>query len=168
MNQTSTERSASMAKVSKSLMLNEDLSRLLDAQAKATGANFTRLVTAAIIQYLFTKPDGPEPHWMKMAVEIESGEYGVGDLPVERMRLVSAQGYRLLERYAKPGADREITCDSLSGMADDERKRIDRMYNDFKKLCLTGGDEDVSMDARIQRIVEGWAELRRRKDNLDG
>ena len=60
-----------MAKIQKSLLINEDLVRLLDAHAKRTGASFTRQVTAAVIQYLFSDPNGPLPRWMELAVELD-------------------------------------------------------------------------------------------------
>jgi len=62
-----------MAKIQKSLLINEDLVRLLEAHAKRTGASFTRQMTAAAIQYLFDDPQGPRHRWMQLAVELDEG-----------------------------------------------------------------------------------------------
>jgi len=66
-----------MAKIQKSLLINEDLVRLLEAHAKRTGASFTRQVTAAVIQYLFSDPQGPRPRWMEVAVELDDAHITV-------------------------------------------------------------------------------------------
>jgi hypothetical protein len=71
--------SKQMAKVQKSLLINEDLVRLLDAHAKLTGASFTRQVTAAVLQYLFSDPSGPNRSWMEFAVELDSGELNIAE-----------------------------------------------------------------------------------------
>jgi len=70
MNQPGTE-APNVAKTQKTFYLDDDLIRLLNAHAKRTGASFTRQVTAAVIQYLFSDPNGPLPRWMELAVELD-------------------------------------------------------------------------------------------------
>lgn len=61
----------SMAKKQRSLLLDESLGRLIDAFQEGSGATFTRIVTAAILQYLLREPGGPDPLWMRFAVTLE-------------------------------------------------------------------------------------------------
>ncbi len=68
-----------MAKVNKSMLLNEGLIRLIDSIQQKTGVSFTRVMTASVLQYLFHDTYGPERRWMEAAVAVERGEINVGE-----------------------------------------------------------------------------------------
>lgn len=72
------ERSG-MSKVSKSLMLNEDLAKLLDDYQTAMGISFTRILTAAIVDFLFEHTSGPNPQWISVAAAMDRGKMAVSD-----------------------------------------------------------------------------------------
>jgi len=72
-----------MAKVSKSFMLNVELSELTDAVSASTGASFTKIVTAALIQYLLGDLDHPHHTWMMAATALEKGDVAIPDLVVQ-------------------------------------------------------------------------------------
>ena len=76
----STEATA-LSKTQKTFYLHDNLIRLLDFLQSRTGASFTRQVTAAVIQYLFSRPDGPDPLVMEASVKLENAELSFDDLP---------------------------------------------------------------------------------------
>ncbi len=71
-----------MGKKQRSLLLDEDLTVVIDAVQSSSGATFTRLMTAAVIKHLFDKPH-PEPYWMSLAVALERGDLQVSDIPLK-------------------------------------------------------------------------------------
>ncbi len=78
-----------VAKKQKNALLDEGVCELVDILQKLSGATFPRIVTAALMQYIFdglqdADPDnlpGPDPLWMNIAVRIERGELSVDDVP---------------------------------------------------------------------------------------
>lgn len=70
-----------MAKKQRSLLLDEHLALLIEAVQNATGATFTRIITAAVIRYFFDEPAG-SPRWMKIAMALERGDATVADIPL--------------------------------------------------------------------------------------
>jgi len=79
-----------MAKTQKTVMIPEDIYRLIRHIEKSTGASFTRITIAALLQYLFTDPAGPRPQWMEHTVALELGEIQVADMPREREKEADA------------------------------------------------------------------------------
>jgi hypothetical protein len=73
-------KEGSMAKVSKSLYLNDQLSQVVDAVSESTGATFTKIVTASLIQYLFGDLEPPSPSWMRLAMALERGDSTVPEI----------------------------------------------------------------------------------------
>ncbi len=135
-----------MAKLSKSLLLNSELGDLLEAYQKKTGANFTRAVTAAIVQFLFDSPEGPDQLWMQYAVGIENGEIDVGKMPEQRTYDVTAEA---------KGTVRRPPTRVLIGQIPIPKDFRDR-YNQWKEFEGADGDSD------IEKILNRWAELQRR------
>lgn len=94
-----------MAKISKSLYLNDDLCRLMDAQQEHTGASFTRIVTAAILQYFFGNYTfGPSQFWLKLATRFERGDVTFERLPIEVLEHdidSECQALETLDEYEK-------------------------------------------------------------------
>ncbi len=79
-----------MGKTQKNALLDDGLCDVIDYLQKLTGATFPRIVTAAILKYLFevfhipaatdsTSP--PDPTWMRLAVDIERGDFTLGEVP---------------------------------------------------------------------------------------
>ena len=77
-----------MGKAQKTMMVPEDLYRLISAQERQTGSTFTRQAIAAFLQYFFADPNGPDPIWMNAVIAIENGEISLADLVAERKRSV--------------------------------------------------------------------------------
>ena len=87
-----------MAKVQKTLMVPQDLFKLIEAHEQKTGASFAKIMTAATLQFFFTKPAEPDSTWMELAVLIEKGDLAVGDvvrLLIDR-RLKKAEAFKQL------------------------------------------------------------------------
>ena|GEM_PF-7086972 len=135
-----------VAKTQRSFYLNDDLSRLLEAHSKATGASFTRMMTAAVLKYLFTHPSGPGSEWMEHAVSLELGEITVGDMPHQRANLVTAEGLR----------DSTILHDDPQEIAEDRSTRLRKMHASFTNMMRRSGDDPV------QKIIDHWTEARKR------
>jgi hypothetical protein len=93
---------ARMAKIQRAFYVSEDLDWLLDAYQEATGVSFTRLMTAAIVGYLFDGLEhadssvdvGPDQRWMRIASKLERNEILIEDVPVEIVKdvIASAKG----------------------------------------------------------------------------
>ena len=65
---------ADMAKVNKSMLLPEQLNAQLQDHEQRTGATFTRQAIAALLQYLYSRADGPDPRWMEFAIALDRGK----------------------------------------------------------------------------------------------
>lgn len=86
--QTRTEP-AQMAKTQKTFYLDDNLAGLIDEYQAATGVPFTRVITSAILSYLFDglqnpdplAPVGPDPTWMTVAWRLERGDVTLDELP---------------------------------------------------------------------------------------
>lgn len=71
-------------------MVPEGLYELSTLLEKRTGASFTRIVTAALVQHLFGAlvPGEPSPqegvdiYWTWLAIELEKGELAIEDVPM--------------------------------------------------------------------------------------
>ena len=91
MTATPKEDDRSMATVSKSFMLNHGLSEVLDAYSASTGVSFTKIVTAALLNYLFNKLDepehmqryGPDSTWMEVAWRLDRGDVSIDQVPMK-------------------------------------------------------------------------------------
>lgn len=139
--------SSKMAKIQKSLMVNEDLIRLIEAHQRRTGASFTRVMTAAVMQYLFTQPEGPDALWMEHAVELELDEITVGDMPEQRINDLTANSYgEVGSSEIIPGSEpKEIPPE------------FGKMYRRWKKLVRRSSDDPV------QKIIDHWGDKGRSK-----
>ena len=129
-----------MAKVQKTVMVPEDLYRLVQSFEKQTGASFTRITIAALLQYLFTRPEGPDPLWMEHAVSLELGEVQVGDMSAKRMNDLSADTYgQVGSTEVGPGAKvKEVDSDTR------------RSWSRWKKIAKHPGDDP------LQTIIDFW------------
>jgi len=74
-------------KKQKTVLLHDDLCGLLEAHEGFIGANFTRIITAAVLQYIFSDLiSGPHTEWMSFAVALDRGDLAVADIPAHRLR----------------------------------------------------------------------------------
>lgn len=64
----------------KNITLDQDVVDVVAALQSATGATMTRIVTAALLQYLFDP--GPQPLWMQLTLSLERGELELPDVPL--------------------------------------------------------------------------------------
>ena len=68
-------------KTQKGFHLDNELLARFAALEELHGASFTRLMSAAALQYLFANPDGPDTIWMQAAVAMNNGKLTLADLP---------------------------------------------------------------------------------------
>lgn len=81
-------------KTQKTFYLEAELEQLIDKVLELSGMNFTKFVTAALLQSLFdrcTHPEigpvvGPDALWTSFASRIERGDLKVGDIPESLMK----------------------------------------------------------------------------------
>ncbi|MEK6674657.1 MAG: hypothetical protein AABZ47_03270 [Planctomycetota bacterium] len=71
-----------MAKKQRSLLLDDRLSQLIDAMQLGSGATFTRIVSAALLQFIFDDSPGSDARWIRFAVQLERGDITITDIPV--------------------------------------------------------------------------------------
>lgn len=71
-----------VAKQQVNAMMDEGLVRLLRELQSTAGPTMTRLVTAAVLQYLFFSPSGPDDRWMRAALALEEGKVSAGQVPI--------------------------------------------------------------------------------------
>ena len=130
-----------MAKSQKTFYLNDDLTRLLDHISKRSGASFTRLVTAALLSYVFETPEGPADLWMQYAVSLDLGELSVGDIPKYRQEDHTCEA---LSRRS----DREH---EVTGQEDTAIAEHRRAWSRWKRITEADGDDPV------EKIMRYWA-----------
>lgn len=89
-----------MAKVQKSLLVPEDLNKRLSQLEQRSGATFTRVAIAALLQYLYSSPEdeGPDPLWMEFAVKLDRGEITLDALHNEYARHLCERAIPYLAR----------------------------------------------------------------------
>lgn len=132
-----------VGKSQKTVYLDDDLISLLQAQSKASGASLTRMITAAVIQYLFTNPDGPIPYWMEFAVSLELADIDVGMIP--RQRKSDSIADELARREMYPGIEElDIPDNSVE------------MDAKWRKHCGAVKDDP------IPRIIAAWTDMRKK------
>jgi len=84
-----------MAKVQKNFLIPEELAAIIDRISELSGANFTKIATAALLQYIFDPalhpeervPDGPiASQWMTFAVRLDRGDISLADIPNDTLK----------------------------------------------------------------------------------
>ena len=84
-----------MPKVQKTFLIPEELAALIDRISELSGANFTKIATAALLQYVFDPalhpgervPDGPiAATWMTFAVRLDRGDITLADIPNDTLK----------------------------------------------------------------------------------
>ena len=67
-------------KVSRHILLQPTLSALADQFEELHGANFTRIVTAALFQYLVADSAADRAHYMRLCTRLERGALTLSDI----------------------------------------------------------------------------------------
>ena len=135
-----------MAKKQRTIQLPDDVFKLADAIETRTGARFNRQVLAAMLQYFFTNPHGPDPLWMEWAVAIERGELSIGDMPDERVQTLTADRLR----------DSTLLHDDPGEIAEDRSMLLHNMHAGFSDM--TRRPETNPVD----KVTAYWADMARR------
>ena len=146
-----------MSRVQKSMMVPDDLYRLIQTIEEKSGATFTRILTAALIAYLFedmknaglhddlgTTP-GPDHVWVRLAVLIERGDLEVADIPIALLDRTS-ETCEIMSRDEDPNTDRaklrQKRITSVKGLKRAWKNRIE--------------DDGGKMEALIESIKSRW------------
>ena len=87
---------AVMPKVQKTFLIPEELAIVIDKVIELSGANFTKIATAALLQYIFDAGRHPEdggrfvgpvaPEWMSFAIRLERGDITLGNIPSDTLK----------------------------------------------------------------------------------
>ena len=112
-----------MAKTQRSLLLDEALMQAINAHQEGTGATFTRIIGAGMLQYLFSNWKGPDPEWMRMAMALERGDLAFEDIPLALTEARLKDAKEMAGPDAKP-PDQEIS--------DDEAIALLRKYHEVE------------------------------------
>jgi len=133
-----------LAKVQKNAQLDTDLCDVLDDLQGFTGATHSRIVTAAILKYLFSPLQPPpsltgftdERIWMKLAVELESGDFTIYEIPsriLDRSLELSELAIAELDRQSsKEAKERSLQWTALRGAVAKLKRRWNSTVADFK------------------------------------
>jgi len=99
-----------MAKTQKTFLLNPQLLELVDKVAERSGANFTKIVTAALLQYFFDYCAHPEDagpivcpanEWMGRASRLDRGAITVADIPNEVLKEAVDSAKYMLDMHTR-------------------------------------------------------------------
>ena len=106
-----------MAKRQKTFYLNDEICEMIEAHEAATGASFTKIITAAILKYFFSTPPGPHQHWMSQAVALEKGQCSLADIPIFVCDLEiehATEGIRIAMSQKLPQDDPKLIVDRVN------------------------------------------------------
>ncbi len=124
-------------KIQKTFFLPEDLSKLADAYERDTGINITRQVSAALIDYYFRSPGGPDPRLIRWVVQVEQGRISPLEIPRARLREQLAHAEEALERAKalRPGRARDDLVPDWSTA----RRRLRAQLSVFEEILESEG-----------------------------
>lgn len=140
-----------MGKTQKTIILNDDLSRLVQASADKIGASFQRIVQTALLEFFFNSTTGPDKAWVAASVSLEKGKVQLVDVPIQ-----------VFEDYAKE-LERKIALQKEKGIGtqswrDWAERQIRAAYSDAgvwrSGISLYGGDVDALIDFATTDITE--------------
>ena len=151
-----TGRDPKMAKKQRSLLLDENLARLVDAYQQITGATFTRVIAAALIQYLLDRASGPDSRWMRFAVALERGDVTLPDISLQNAEQKVAEKTRLLEQapnrshYVDVKKHPTEVNDTYTAWCREQRDLLLGYYGGYSKCIKQASDP-------MQPIINHWA-----------
>lgn len=146
MNQQSRAEARPVAKAQKTMMVPEDLYRLIAEQERRAGATFTRQAIAAFMQYFFTDPlSSPDHLWMRAAIAVENGEISMADAP----KWVAVQ--RALQHKMELDDARENDADK------DDIRELSAQFCESDQVAGRWDDVAELGDNTISGLIRLWA-----------
>ncbi len=118
MEQVRSDGAPTLTKVQKNAQLDSDLCDVLEDLQVCTGATHSRIVTAALLKFMFDPLHPPtdltgytdDRIWMRIAVEIERGDFTIYEVPgrvLARSLELSEIAIAELDRLGKPTKETE-------------------------------------------------------------
>ena len=147
-----------MAKAQKTMMVPEDLYKLIASQERTKGATFTRQAVAALLAYFFTEPDGPDPLWMEAVVAVENGDLKIGQVPQWYAKNKFAETNA---RIAQCESDMRSEDPAIADPADMLRKRLvtwDKAK--WSALVRLWSDIENSANDTVDGLIARWYSAR--------
>lgn len=147
-----------MAKVQKNFLIDEDLAKLLDKVIECTGSNFTKVATAALLEFLFrgyANPEegasapSPDVWWFRMAIQLERGDLRVGDLPTAILEDLITAKQRWIESVEQDNPD---PAGRLARNLDQSRRQLvlaKKMRHNWNNALERA---DTPLDAMLDRL----------------
>jgi len=142
-----------MPKKQKNVLLDEQLCDLLEDLQSAQGATYPRILTAAILNYLFNNcasdescvgPVSIDPGWMGLALSIERGEISALDIPMHIMDSVIVSRERYLKVIEGEDGYSPEQIATLKKSLENARDRRRGWQNDIEDF---GGVREAFRDA---------------------
>ena len=146
MGQLKSDGAETLPKIQKNAQLDSELCDVLEDMQVYTGATHSRIVTAALLKYMFSSLQPPpdvtgytdDRMWMRIAVELERGDFTIYEVPrrvLERSLELSEVAIAELERLGKPTKEteqRKSRWIALRGAGSKVLRRWDNTVADFK------------------------------------
>lgn len=116
-----------MAKVQKTFLFPEEVAALVDKAIELGGSNFTKIATAALLQYFFQWSAWPKRHtslvgvdwvWTRIVVLIERGELTVSGVPQQLIK-EAIESKKTMIRLIEEDENRKETPEMLAEMKAD-------------------------------------------------
>jgi len=139
-----------MGKAQKTMMVPEDLYKLIEYQEQRTGATFTRQAVAALLRYFLSEPTGPDSIWMRMAIALERGNLRVMDvgLEVAKERVLSATAHaRVMKEHVDAGSANPLAMDECYARMHEARAAMNEWEAALKRA-----------DDPLKALFAYWAE----------
>ena len=142
-----------VAKTQKTFYLNDDLAQVVDTVATSTGASFTKIVTAALIENLLGGGGPPSPRWMRLATALERGDMTIADVLLQIHVHKVADAQDRLQKARKRNFGEGVTNTYLQHC--DEDRSIRFGYTQKLKRSLEASDDPLKEILRIwKRMLE--------------
>lgn len=137
-----------MAKVTKSFLLNAELDELIKSLSEHSGASITKIITAALLHYIFGDNPLLHPGWMRLAVLLERGDMSLPYVAVEAFKMRAAQGFeevKSIEELAVPkGKEKgdpalawKVRASGHNGTAQNWQEAFDKAEEPLEVLIAT-------------------------------
>jgi hypothetical protein len=144
-----------MAKKQRTIQLPGDILLLADAYEERTGVRFNRQLLAALIQYFFSDPRGPDPLAMQAAVKVETG-----DLPFDDVAtwLTGQRGISALIR-AQKAPDNPKMPDRTVAVRDMHNQ--ESMQQQWRNIARIGNGSLVGGLVKLWQLGDGGMDVQK-------
>lgn len=149
-----------MPKVQKTFLIDEDLAKVIDKVIECTGSNFTKVATAALLQFLFRgygEPEEgansptPDVSWFRIVILLERGDLKVGDLPAVILDDFISAKQRWIESVEDVNPNPEASP-TLARHLDEARRQLAQAKRMRKNLKNAIDRTENPMDAIIEHL----------------